>query len=102
MRLVGRLVRRYAPDGRLDREVRLTVPRPTSVAFGGADLKTLFITTARIRLPSRVLAEAPFSGSLFALPIAVAGLPPPPFAGRAVSGQEIGAARSRRDRIGAL
>ena len=71
----GWCVRRYAPDGGLVREVRLPVPRPTSVAFGGSDLKTLFITSARIRLPSRILAEAPFSGGLFTLPVDVAGLP---------------------------
>ena len=77
----GWCVRRYAPDGRLDREVRLPVPRPTSVAFGGDDLKTLFITSGRIRLPSRILAEAPFSGGLFALPVDVSGLPASAFAG---------------------
>jgi sugar lactone lactonase YvrE/DNA-binding IclR family transcriptional regulator len=71
----GWCIHRYAPDGRLDREVRLPVPRPTSIAFGGDGLKTLFITSARIRLPSRVLAEAPFSGGLFTLPVDVAGLP---------------------------
>ena len=67
--------------GALEREVRMPVPRPTSVAFGGKDLKTLFITSARIRLPSRILAEAPFSGGLFALPVEVPGLPPSEFAG---------------------
>ncbi|EIM26316.1 gluconolactonase [Microvirga lotononidis] len=77
----GWCVRRYDPNGRLEREVRLPVPRPTSVAFGGEDLKTLFITTARIRLPSRVLAEAPFSGGLFAMPVPAAGLPVSEFAG---------------------
>ncbi|RDI51363.1 IclR family transcriptional regulator [Microvirga subterranea] len=77
----GWCVRRYDPDGRLEREVRLPVPRPTSVAFGGEDLKTLFITTARIRLPSRVLTEAPFSGGLFAMPAPAAGLPISEFAG---------------------
>ncbi|MBZ6077211.1 SMP-30/gluconolactonase/LRE family protein [Microvirga puerhi] len=77
----GWCVRRYAPDGRLDREIRLPVPRPTSVAFGGDDLKTLFITTARIRLPSRALAEAPFSGGLFAMAAPAAGLPVSEFAG---------------------
>jgi sugar lactone lactonase YvrE/DNA-binding IclR family transcriptional regulator len=65
----------YAPDGRLLREVKLPIPRPTSVAFGGDDLKTLFITSARVRLPSRILAEAPFSGGLFTLPVDVPGLP---------------------------
>ncbi|WP_291957936.1 SMP-30/gluconolactonase/LRE family protein [Chelatococcus sp.] len=77
----GWCVRRFAPDGSLDREVRLPVPRPTSVAFGGADLKTLFITSARIRLPSRVLTDAPFSGGLFALPVDVPGLPAHAFEG---------------------
>jgi sugar lactone lactonase YvrE/DNA-binding IclR family transcriptional regulator len=77
----GWCVRRYAPDGRLDREVRMPVPRPTSVSFGGRDLKTLYITSARIRLPSRILAEAPFSGGLFALSVDVPGLIPAEFAG---------------------
>jgi sugar lactone lactonase YvrE/DNA-binding IclR family transcriptional regulator len=77
----GWCVRRYAPDGSLEREVRLPVPRPTSVAFGGDDLRTMFITTARIRLSSRVLAEAPFSGGLFAMPAPAPGLPASDFAG---------------------
>ena len=77
----GWCLHRYAPDGRLDREVWLPVPRPTSLAFGGPDLKTLFITTARIRLPSRVLAEAPFSGGLFTLPVDVPGLAAAEFGG---------------------
>jgi sugar lactone lactonase YvrE/DNA-binding IclR family transcriptional regulator len=77
----GWQVRRYAPDGRVVREVRLPAPRPTSVAFGGADLRTLFITSARIRLPSRILAEAPYSGGLFALPVETPGLPAQAFAG---------------------
>ncbi|MGO4286003.1 SMP-30/gluconolactonase/LRE family protein [Bosea sp. TAB14] len=77
----GWCVRRFTPDGRRDRDIRLPVPRPTSLAFGGADLSTLFITTARIRLPSRVLAEAPFSGGLFAAPAPVPGLPSTSFAG---------------------
>lgn len=71
----GWCLHRYAPDGRLVREVKLPIPRPTSIAFGGDDLKTLFITSARVRLPSRILAEAPFSGGLFTLPVDVPGLP---------------------------
>ena len=71
----GWCLHRYAPDGSLVREVKLPIPRPTSIAFGGDDLKTLFITSARVRLPSRILAEAPFSGGLFTLPVDVPGLP---------------------------
>ncbi|WP_332698877.1 SMP-30/gluconolactonase/LRE family protein [Bosea sp. (in: a-proteobacteria)] len=77
----GWCVRRYAPDGRPEREIRLPVPRPTSVTFGGPGLTTLFITTARIRLPSRVLADAPFSGGLFAAPAPAPGLAGTGFAG---------------------
>ena len=40
-------LRRYTPDGRLDTVVRLPVSQVTSAAFGGADLSTLYITTAR-------------------------------------------------------
>ncbi|WP_081881592.1 SMP-30/gluconolactonase/LRE family protein [Bosea sp. LC85] len=71
----GWCLHRYAPDGSLVREVKLPIPRPTSIAFGGDDLKTLFITSARVRLPSRILTEAPFSGGLFTLPVDVPGLP---------------------------
>jgi sugar lactone lactonase YvrE/DNA-binding IclR family transcriptional regulator len=77
----GWSVRRYAPDGRLLEIVRLPVPRPTSLCFGGADLRTLFVTSARVRLPAHVLAEAPLSGSLFALPVDTPGLPAHGFAG---------------------
>lgn len=71
----GWAVHRYRPDGRLDRVIDLPVPRPTSVAFGGDDLSTLFITSARTRLPASTLAEAPLSGGLFACQPGVAGAP---------------------------
>ncbi|WP_226782439.1 SMP-30/gluconolactonase/LRE family protein [Oceaniglobus trochenteri] len=62
----GWKVCRFNADGTLDREVSVPVPRPTSCCFGGADLKTLFITTARIRLSAQQLADAPMSGSILA------------------------------------
>ena len=37
---------RYSPDGAVDRVVELPVERPTSVIFGGDDLRTLYVTTA--------------------------------------------------------
>lgn len=74
-------VRRYLPNGKADRDIGLPVPRPTSCAFGGADMRTLFITTARIRLSARHLQEAPLSGSVLAVDVDEAGQTEHRFAG---------------------
>ncbi|WP_233256185.1 SMP-30/gluconolactonase/LRE family protein [Falsiroseomonas bella] len=74
-------VARHAPDGTLDRFVSLPVPRPSSVCFGGKDLRTLFVTSARVRLSAAQLAEAPLSGSVFAFEPGVAGAPVGAFGG---------------------
>ena len=71
----GWAIKRFAPDGTLVRSIDLPVPRPTNLAFGGPQLKTLYITTARIRLSATQLAAAPLSGSLLALEVDVAGTP---------------------------
>jgi sugar lactone lactonase YvrE len=71
----GWRVVRHAPDGRLDRSIALPVPRPTSCCFGGPDLATLYVTSARVRLSSAQLAEAPLSGSVFAVETGARGLP---------------------------
>jgi D-xylono/L-arabinono-1,4-lactonase len=41
----GRL-KRYAPDGSLEREVMLPVTQTSSLTFGGADLTDIYVTTA--------------------------------------------------------
>ncbi len=74
-------VARHAPDGRRDRFVSLPVPRPSSVAFGGDGLRTLLVTSARVRLSASQLAEAPLSGSVFAFEPGVAGTPVGVFGG---------------------
>ncbi|GGV73454.1 calcium-binding protein [Streptomyces gelaticus] len=73
----GAAVRRYTPDGALDRIVALPVRRPTACAFGGAGLRDLYISTARTGLA----APHPLSGSLLVLPDAGRGLPQAAFAG---------------------
>ncbi len=73
----GSCVVRYAPDGRISRTVRLPVSRPTACAFGGADLATLYITTARFRLSPEKLAAEPLAGGLLAVNVGVKGLPEP-------------------------
>ncbi|SDR48079.1 SMP-30/gluconolactonase/LRE family protein [Pseudovibrio sp. Tun.PSC04-5.I4] len=75
----GWRVNRYLPDGSLDRVIDLPVPRPTSVTFGGQDLTTLYITSARTRLPAATLAEAPLSGGVFACTPGETGIANEPF-----------------------
>nr|WP_145547982.1 SMP-30/gluconolactonase/LRE family protein [Variovorax boronicumulans] len=69
----GRVVR-YAPDGTVDREIALPVSNPTCVCFGGPDLRTLYITTARRFLTRAQLRAQPWAGSLLAVDVDVAGL----------------------------
>jgi L-arabinonolactonase len=72
-------IHRYAPDGRLERSLRLPVQRPTTCMFGGRDLATLYVTSARMDLSEAALATQPHAGGLFALQPGVRGLPEPRF-----------------------
>lgn len=76
----GRLVR-YAPSGDIERIIEAPVSRPTSIAFGGDDLATLYVTSARDSLSPAELLEEPQAGGLFALRPGVRGLPETPFDG---------------------
>ena len=78
-RFKGGRVIRFTPKGRIDREIRLPCSQVTMCAFGGADLKTLFITTAREGLGAAALAEEPLAGGIFAVNAGTAGLPEPDF-----------------------
>ena len=77
----GGAVRRYAEDGALDAVIPLPVTNPTSPAFGGPDLRTMYITSARHGLSSAQLAAEPPAGAVLALEPGVAGLPGSRFAG---------------------
>jgi sugar lactone lactonase YvrE len=57
------------------------VPRATDCTFGGPDLRTLFVTSARETMTPPQLAAAPLSGSLFAYEAPVAGLQASAFRG---------------------
>lgn len=73
---------RHAPDGSIDRIVELPVQEATSCMFGGPDLTTLYVTSAREFLEGEDLAAQPLAGCLFALEPGVAGIPHPAFSGR--------------------
>lgn len=56
---------RITPAGQIDSEIVLPVPRPVGLCFGGSDMRTLFITSAKVRLSPQVIDEAPLSGAVF-------------------------------------
>ena len=72
---------RYAPDGRIDRVVEVPVEQPSCCMFGGADLATLYVTSARESLSDEARAQQPLAGSLFAFEPGVKGLALPLFEG---------------------
>lgn len=75
----GWKVVRLSPDGRVDRTVAMPVSQPTSCMFGGLDLATLYVTSARWGLSEAALADQPMAGDVFALDVGVRGLAEPRF-----------------------
>jgi sugar lactone lactonase YvrE len=71
----GRIVR-YLPDGKIDRIIEMPVPRATGCAFGGPNLDTLYITSARETMTPAELELYPLSGSLFAYSGGIRGIQP--------------------------
>ena len=70
----GRLLQ-FAPSGRLLADVAVPVRCPTMPCFGGDDLKTLFVTTARHSRTPEELQAQPQAGCVMAMRVDVAGLP---------------------------
>jgi sugar lactone lactonase YvrE len=71
----GQRLLRLAPDGSLLAELQLPVRCPTMPCFGGPDLKTLYITTARDKRPPDELAAQPLAGCVLQCRVDVPGLP---------------------------
>jgi sugar lactone lactonase YvrE len=63
----GARIVRYSPEGRVDRVVETPVSRPSCCAFGGADYKTLFVTSAHYKMGASDRAADPDAGSLYAI-----------------------------------
>ena len=74
----GSAVHRYDLTGRLELVVDLPVSNVTACAFGGPELKTLFITTSRSGLDS---GDQPEAGAVFRYDAGVRGAPQHAFAG---------------------
>lgn len=78
-------VHRYTPDGELVAIVEVPAPHTSSVAFAGAELDTLVVTTATQDLTDPQRAEFPHSGRLFTVRPGVPGLPQPFWNGRSAT-----------------
>ena len=77
----GSCVLRFAADGRPAGRLMLPVSQPTSCAFGGPDLRDLYITTASRGLSPEQRAREPHAGALFVARPGAQGLPPHRFRG---------------------
>jgi sugar lactone lactonase YvrE len=71
----GARVLRLSPAGEVLAELKLPVRCPTMPCFGGADLRTLYITTARENRSADELAREPWAGCVLQCRVDVPGLP---------------------------
>ena len=71
----GWAVRRYAPSGELLASIAVPCSQVTKIAFGGDDLRTAFVTSARLGLSGEALSHQPDAGGLFAFQAPAPGLP---------------------------
>lgn len=74
----GRILR-FAPDGTLLETIKVPAMCPTMVAFGGPDLRTLYITTARNMRSEQELAQYPLSGCVLRIQVDTPGNPEYPY-----------------------
>ena len=77
----GGAVVRLSPEGEVLGRIDLPVSQPSCCAFGGPNLRTLFITTSRQKLPDAALAREPLAGAVLRVEPGMAGLPEPEYAG---------------------
>ncbi|HTH77654.1 MAG TPA: SMP-30/gluconolactonase/LRE family protein [Ramlibacter sp.] len=71
----GQRLARLSPQGDVVAEIELPARCPTMPCFGGKDLRTLYVTTAREKRPADELETFPLSGHVFAMDVDVPGLP---------------------------
>lgn len=69
-------VQRFSPKGELLQTIELPVANCTKLAFGGDDLRTMYITTAWKGLSKEQIADQPLAGGLFATRVDTPGLAP--------------------------
>jgi sugar lactone lactonase YvrE len=71
----GQRLVRLSPSGQVLEEVALPVRCPTMPCFGGADMRTLYVTTARQNRPADELSQQPLAGRVLSLRVDIPGVP---------------------------
>ncbi|MDB5883090.1 MAG: hypothetical protein JWP43_2968 [Ramlibacter sp.] len=71
----GQRLLQIAPSGELLSEIAVPVRCPTMPCFGGDDLKTLYLTTARDQGSAAALEAMPQSGYVLSMRVEIPGLP---------------------------
>ena len=69
----GARLLRFSPEGELLRQVTLPLRCPTMLAFGGDDLRTLYITSASHGRSAQEREQYPLTGRVLSMPVDVAG-----------------------------
>jgi L-arabinonolactonase len=88
---VGKIAR-FTPQGALDRLIDAPTDLPSCVAFGGADLSTLYVTSIKDSGSGRAISRHPDGGFLFAIEgLGVRGLPEARFGQPAAATASMGA-----------
>ncbi len=76
----GRVVR-LSPQGEIVEEVAIPAVNVTMIGFGGPDLRTAYVTTARQNASPEELERFPYAGGVFSFRVETPGLAEPTFAG---------------------
>jgi L-arabinonolactonase len=79
----GARVVRYGSDGRETERIDVPTAQPSCVAFGGAQLGSLYVTSARVGLDHAALQRDLHAGGVFIATTAARGIAEPVFAGKA-------------------
>jgi sugar lactone lactonase YvrE len=73
----GGKLRRFRPDGSVDRDIDLPVSQPTMPAFAGDDLAMLYLTSASDQMSAEAKAKEPLAGALLRLRVGIRGVARP-------------------------
>ena len=70
----GSRISLYDHNGHVDQVIEIPVTMVASMAFGGKNLKKLFVTTSRMNMEKDQIKAAPLSGGLFVLDVECEGM----------------------------